>query len=408
MPKRILMIAYHFPPIHVSSGLHRTLAFSRYLLDHGWRPIVLTCHPRAYVRTSDDQLKDIAEGVEVVRAFALDTSRHLAIAGRYPLRLALPDNWKTWRLGARRAARRILRDARPDVIWSTFPIATAHRIGLDFHERTGLPWIADFRDSMTEDDYPQPRRKWEWWRDLERRTVERCARSVFTTPGARRMYAERYPGIDDARWAVVANGFDEEAFAGAERVEPPARDTRTTLVHSGILYRSERDPRPFYAALGALKAAGETDGLRVILRASGDEAWHREQIEARGVADVVELAGPVPYRKALAEMTSVDGLLLFQASNCNHQIPAKVYEYLRARKPILALTDPAGDTAGLLRDAGAGRIVRLDSRDEIEKGLVAFLGELREGRGAVADDETIASLSREARTEEFARLLDAL
>jgi glycosyltransferase involved in cell wall biosynthesis len=408
MSKRILMVAFHFPPVQGSTGLLRTLAFSRYLLeDHGWRPTVLTVHPRAYRETEDAMLGDIPEGVEVVRAFGCDTSRHLSIGGRYALRMALPDEWVTWWLGAVHAGRKLVRRQRPDVIWSTFPIATAHLIGRTLHRKSKVPWVADFRDPMTEEDHPQPRRKWEFCRRLERQTVEECARAVFTTPGARRMYRERYPGVPDERWAIIANGYDERIFAD---VTPAARAEggRLRLVHSGQLYPSERDPRPFYAAVAALRDAGHVSGdnLRIVLRATAHDEHHRPEIHKRGIEDLVRLEDAVPYREALAEMMSADGLLLFQASNCNHQIPAKVYEYLRARRPILALTDPEGDTAGVLRDAGCGIVVRIDVQEEIAAGMLTFLRNVRAGRGELASEAEIARHSRRARTAELARMLD--
>ena len=82
MVKRALLIAYHYPPIKGSSGLLRTLKFSRYLKDCGWEPIVLSVHPRAYLNTSMDQLSDIPSDIIVHRAFGLDSARHLAIGGR--------------------------------------------------------------------------------------------------------------------------------------------------------------------------------------------------------------------------------------------------------------------------------------------------------------------------------------
>lgn len=100
MVKRVLMIAYHFPPMHGSSGMQRTLRFARYLPDHGWEPIVLAPSPRAYQQTDSGQLADIPQQVRVHRAFALDTARHLTVMGRYPRVLALPDRWVSWWLGA--------------------------------------------------------------------------------------------------------------------------------------------------------------------------------------------------------------------------------------------------------------------------------------------------------------------
>jgi hypothetical protein len=105
-------------------------------------------------------------------------------------------------------------------------------------------------------------------------------------------------------------------------------------------------------------------------------------------------------------MLSCDGLLLFQASNCNHQIPAKVYEYLRAGKPLLALTDRKGDTAAVVREAGLDAIVPLDRADAIEIGLRSFVEAIREGRAARPSQAAIEAASRRERTRELANLLD--
>src|SRR5688572_18465464 len=89
--KRALLIAFHYPPVATSSGLQRTLAFSKYLPEYGWEPLVLTVSPRAYDVVRNDQLADIPEDIVVKRAFGLDARRHLAVAGRYPSWLATPD-----------------------------------------------------------------------------------------------------------------------------------------------------------------------------------------------------------------------------------------------------------------------------------------------------------------------------
>ncbi|MEE8106621.1 MAG: glycosyltransferase [Planctomycetota bacterium] len=403
--KRVLMIAYHFPPVSGSSGVHRTLQFARYLRDHDWQPTVLTVHPRAYRETDDSQLEQVPDDVRVVRAFALDTSRHLSLFGRYPLKLALPDNWKTWAWGGTRAGLKIIARERPNVIWSTYPIATAHSIGLALHRKSGIPWVADFRDSMTEDHYPTPRERWESYREIEGETVHTCTRAVFTTPGARRMYAERYPDITDDRWAVIQNGYDEEDFRSAEALPAPKREPGAPLrlVHAGILYPKERDPSAFFDAVKLVSDSADTPRFQVVLRATGHDEHHSRLIAERGLDEVVRLEPPRPYREALCEMLHADGLLLFQAANCNHQIPAKVYEYIRAARPVLALTDRAGDTASMLLQNGVESIAALDSVDEIESCLRAFLKECETPREAGVD-ESVAQHSREGRTRELAAL----
>ncbi|WP_308494302.1 glycosyltransferase [Duganella lactea] len=412
MPQRaVLMIAFHYPPMRGSSGVQRTLKFSQYLPALNWQPVVLTAHPRAYGNPGDDQLGEIPSSVLVCRAFALDAARHLSWRGRYPGWLALPDRWVSWLIGALPAAMMLLRQHRPQVIWSTYPIATAHLIGYALHRLTGLPWIADLRDPMTDEGYPEhplTRRCYLW---IERLTVEHCTLAVCTTSGAVQAYRQRFPALPPTRFRLIENGYDEENFAeAAATAAPPAKDSGRPLVllHSGVIYPSERDPAPM---LDALRALHERDAisaatLRVVLRATGHDASIKPLIAARGLQEIVVLAPHLPYRAALAEMLSADGLLILQAANCNHQVPAKLYEYLRAGRPILALTDAAGDTATTLRAAGIDTIAPLDDRAGIEDGLLRFLPLLGNGNAPLADKAALAAHSRQARSVALAALLN--
>jgi glycosyltransferase involved in cell wall biosynthesis len=410
MVKRVLMVAFHFPPQRGSSGVQRTLKFAQYLPAHGWRPSVLTAAARAHASTGADQLGEIAPGLEVKRAFALDSARHLAIKGRYLGLTALPDRWISWALGAVPAGLGMIRRLRPAVLWSTYPIATAHLIGLALHRLSGVPWVADMRDPMLDDEYPRGRlaRKAAAW--IEARTVAACSRVVCTTPGALRSYRARYPELPAARFALIENGYDEENFSAAERLAaaPRAADAPLVLLHSGIIYPSERDPRPLFAALAALLHDGLVAGvkLRVVLRASVHEHFLRQLSAEHGLQQVVEVAPPLPYAEALAEMLAADGLLLLQAANCNDQIPAKLYEYLRARRPILALTDSAGDTAQALRQAGIDSIGPLDDQPAIMTALAAFLAGLASAQ--LPSAAIVASHARSARAAQLAALFDAV
>jgi hypothetical protein len=179
-------------------------------------------------------------------------------------------------------------------------------------------------------------------------------------------------------------------------------------VHSGTIYPYARDPRPFLGALSELQRNGHLKAgtLKVILRATGFDDYMRGLIAEYRIADIVTLAPAVPYRVALAEMLTADGLLLLQAGNCNYQLPAKLYEYFRARRPILALTDPAGDTAAALTDAGIDTIAPLDSQEAISRLIIRFLDLMRRRAAPVPSEAKIAAASRKLRTAELAAILD--
>src|SRR5450759_144147 len=404
------MIAYHFPPLAGSSGIQRTLRFVQHLPSLGWQPLVLSADPRAYEKTGDDLLADVPAGTVVRRAFALDTARHLQLAGRYLGWMARPDRWISWKFAAIREGLKRIEECRPDVICSTDPIATAHVIAWALHRKTGIPWIADFRDPMAQDDYPADPRTKQSYLDIEADAAAQARYCVFTQPGAARMYQQRYPGAA-SRMVVLENGYDEESFLSAPKfhgASAQAAGTRPLLMlHSGIVYPLERDPSQLFMALGRLKKEGalSPDELCIRFRASVHDDLLQNLAQTHGAQDFIELCPAIPYREALAEMMAVDALLVMQASNCNAQIPAKIYEYLRAGKPILGLTDPEGDTAGVLRGAGISDIARLDSAGEIASVLPALVCKLRDGKAGLPQPLAVQKASRRGRCEAFVGLL---
>lgn len=402
------MIAFHFPPQAGSSGIQRTLRFVQHLPALGWQPLVLSASPHAYDKTDADLLADVPADTVVRRAFALDTARHLQFRRRYLGWMARPDRWISWKFDAIRQGLEMIEAYKPDVIWSTYPIATAHVIASALHQKSGLPWVADFRDPMAQDGYPTDPRTWQSFQRIEADAAARARFCVFTTPGAARLYQQRYPGMAE-RMVVLENGYDEESFLSAPNasVAPLASGRPLVMLHSGIVYPSERDPTQLFEALGRLKQAGTLmpQELRIRFRASVHDDLLKSLAQTHQVQDFIEVCPAIAYRDALAEMLEVDALLVMQASNCNAQIPAKVYEYLRAGKPVLGLTDPDGDTAGALRSAGLNDVVRLDSADDIALALPAVVQRIREGKSAQAHPMAVQQASRLCRSASLAQLL---
>ena len=409
--RRVLLIAYHFPPLAGSSGVQRALRLAQHLPGLGWDPIVLTAHPRAYERTSADLTKELAPDLIVCRAQAWDTARHFSISGRYIGAMARPDRWASWKFDAVRQGLRLIRQLQPRVIWSTYPIATAHVIGAELQRRSGLPWVADFRDPMAQEGYPSDPLTYQQYLSIERHALLNARRSTFTSPGAAAEYARRYPE-GAARIEVVENGYDEPSFADLDTAaiarQGPLNPGAITLLHSGIIYPSERDPTQLMIALRQLHDAGRVSPatLRLRFRASVAEDLLHRLASQHGVTEYIETFPAVSYKDALVEMLRADGLLVMQADNCNQQIPAKVYEYLRAGRPILGLADPIGDTAGVLRRAGITDLAALESASDIGKALNRFLAGLQGSRASLPAPQAVSQASRLARSEAFARIFD--
>jgi glycosyltransferase involved in cell wall biosynthesis len=415
--KRLLMIAFHYPPCHGSSGLQRTLAFSRYLRNHDWQPALLTVTSGAYESTSESLLSSIPTGMPIHRVWTLDTARHLSIFGRYPSRLAVPDRWASWRWGAIRKALKLVRELRPDAIWSTYPIATAHSIAASVAEQSGLPWIADMRDPMVELDpytgieFPEDPAVRKARLEIESRVMRLASRVVFCTEGARNICVDRYGTECESKFSIISNGYDEDAFQSVGTSPPtePA-DRAFTLLHSGTVYPgSDRGPEGLFEAIHALNASDQLPGgFRIVFRASGHDDYLNHLARQFAISSLVRLEPQVDYRSALQEMMSCSALLVIQGPSSNPAIPAKLYEYFRARKPLFGLVHPAGETAGLLERLNAGVTAAPDDPAAIASALRTFFARIREGQVVNVSEDDLPRFSREYQTGELAMILDNL
>ncbi len=409
--KRLLVVAFHFPPVQGSSGVFRTLSFARHLKESGWDVTVLTVNPRAYENWSPGNLRLIPEDLKVVRAPALDARRHLAIFGRYPGFLAVPDRWQTWIATGVLAGLWHVWGNRPDVIFSTYPIPSAHRIALTLHKLTGIPWVADFRDPMLQDTIPADAGMRRVFRSLEERIFEKASRVVVTTQGTAELYRARYPKRTGEDVVVIPNGFDEAALASmgvSAGSSAQEGERELVLLHGGSLYKGCRNPRALFEALAKLRQSDGhlLKGLRIVLRAAEASEEMVRDAGTYGLREVVEFAPALAYKDALEEMFHADALIVMQGPACNHQVPGKIYEYLYAGKPILGMVDPAGESAEILRSVGVDSLCGVDDADVIAAVLKDFLTGLRSKTAYVPTRDRVMRFSRRATAAQLGRVLD--
>jgi glycosyltransferase involved in cell wall biosynthesis len=396
---RVLMVALEFPPCH-GAGVQRTLSFVRHLPQLGWQPVVLTASTAAYRHVDESATQQWPQDVEVSRAWALDSSRHLAIGGRYLSFTASPDRYVTWFWPAVIRGLRLIRRHQPSVIWSTYPVATSHWIASVLSRRSGLPWVADYRDPA-QFLYDQRVTGSRLARHVDAKTVEHASRLIFTTGRARDLYLERYGALTADRTGVIENGFDGAAFSGLvetarDSIERPNVDV--LVLHSGALYGEGRDPAGLIRAAGILGDRLAANGRRLVLRFRGISSTdaQRELVRRLGAEPYVEFSPRISFREAQQEMLRADVLVLIQSELFDLQIPGKVYEYIAARRPIVALTGMSGATAELLHEVDAALIVGDQDVAGIVDGLDAAVamgrrsGDLRRydraaGAGQLAD-----------------------
>ena len=332
----VLLIAFEYPPAK-SAGVERTLAFSKYLTDFGWQPIVLTVKEGIYDKI--DHSRKIPDHVYpfVFRSRAVNVARDLSFRGKYPDFLNIPDRWSSWILGGVFLGNDLIKKHKPDLIWSTYPVASAHLLALLLSKLHKIPWVCDYRDPMPFHYGGHKLSSMGFNRWLEKSILKNCDRSLFVTPEMLDLYTSHYPEYS-YKFNVIQNGYDEENFNGIGDYKK--NDSIFRLIHSGFLYENGRDPSPLLVALGRLKQSGKItkNNFNLIFRGDDKSSFYKDSIDNYGLTDVVNFLPSIDHRQSLIEMFSCDALLVIQGGLYKNQIPGKIYDYLRVGKPILALT----------------------------------------------------------------------
>jgi glycosyltransferase involved in cell wall biosynthesis len=414
---KLLLVTLYFPPAG-GGGVQRPLKFASHLPALGIETHVLApddpkwvhedadlplptqawVHRARYVGPRGRRLADELHGRS-----GLDLAvRRASTVGR---RLLLPDENVTWNATAIPKAIQIVRSEGIDVVLTTSPPASVHLIGAAVKRATGVKWVADLRDSIALHAHRSAdgigARAKQKARAGVAHLVARRADAIVTAAEA--ITAETRGLAPVGRLVTIPNGCDFDDFAGLEHVH----DDRLRITHAGSFF-GKRDPKPF---LRALAASGLDD---VTVRFLGDfRPADREVVHELGLDDRVELIPHVPRRESLRLQRDSDVLLLLipeAGGRGRGVLSGKVFEYIAAERPILAVVPPDGAAAQLVRDANVGIVAAPEDVDAIRDALVDLHARWRAGKldGTPLSQQWRDRLSRGARVEELAELLQGL
>jgi len=272
--------------------------------------------------------------------------------------LITPDSRIGWIVPGVRAALKEVRRARPDVIYSTSPYVSAHLIALFVSAWTQVPWIADFRDPWRGNPFQKLgfRTLDLWDAVLEWLVLRRATYVICNTPTMRRALIHRRRFVA-AKCSTILNAFDPERLAESE-TDQDKDPGEFILLHGGQFY-GPRSPRIWFAAL---RRAIELDpaAMRTVrMELLGPERYEgvllTEIATDEGLEDRVRVLGEWTHRRAIGRTKAADALLLAgsMGEGAELQVPNKLFEYLFARKPILATLRNQSPVISILRDADA-------------------------------------------------------
>jgi glycosyltransferase involved in cell wall biosynthesis len=412
---KVLIVSFYFPPAG-GGGVQRPLKFATHLPGLGVETHVLAPDDPKWIHRDDELQPPTLAWVH--------RARYLGASGRRPAeelhgsqglerlskqaqllgrRLLVPDENVGWNLTAIPAAIRVVRSEGIDVVLTTSPPSSVHLIGAAVKKATGVKWVADLRDSLVAHPHRRAERlavrAKEQGEHAVAKLVARSADAITCVSDAiADELRERSP---KGPVVTIANGSDFDDFAGLER-HP---SDRFRITHTGSFF-GKRDPRPF---LTALARSGLDD---VVVRFLGDfRVADRDWAETLELGDRLELIAYAPRRRSLELQRDSEVLLLLipdAGGRGKGVLSGKVFEYLAAERPILAVVPPDGAAAALVRDTGAGLVVAPADVEGMTEALRELHGRWRGGTldGRPLSDEWRRKVSRRARSEELVRVLE--
>lgn len=425
MGRRVLVISYYFPPRPGVASL-RLRGLAKYLPEYGWEPVILTavlpgepeggfrviqtfypgdataCWKRRLGLVGD---KGFQEQIGVPRALRESrTSLTSRIVNVIKAVIAYPDEQKGWYPFALRAGQDLLKRERFDALLSSSGPVTCHLIARELKARHGLPWIADLRDLWTQNHYyPYGSLRLMFERKLEVKTLSSADALVTVS----KPLAEKLQSLHRSKPVfAIRNGYDPDEMGSVT----PTREF--TITYTGqFYYQGRQDPLPLLQALAELISEEKINRCDVRVRFYGPvEYWLEQGVKLYQLEDIVILHPFVPREDALARQRESQVLLLL---NWDHPeevgvYTGKVFEYLAAQRPILAIGGPKGVVAELLEETGAG--VHVSSYEELKRVLAQLYDEYK-AYGQVpyhGNKERIARYSHREMAHKFAAVLDSV
>lgn len=414
--KRVLFIAYLFPPIN-NSGTQRPAKFAKYLAGYGWEPTVITAavfdgHP-----VDDGLMADIPAGAQVVRVPMLNErigAQVTSLAGgsrighrlgdalswRMRMRYHTPDMYALWKPTVMRAAMQIFNHGGFDAIYATGFPWTSLLIGRDLAKATGRPLVADFRDLWAgENLFRSERPQHDQELALEALVVEDATVVVSASASIGRQLAAAHPAAARDKFVTIHNGFDAEDFM-AECRRDPAQKFR--VVFTGV-WKEGYNPAELYDSVDWIRRSHPRllEGVEVIAAGFTPGEAHR-----RGLSAHIDERGVVSHDEAVRLMRSADILYLSHVDpERQWVVPGKLYEYLASGSPVLALTPPDRETGQIIEAVGGGVALPGDDPGMLFETLEEAC-RLKMLRVAPRNPEALASFERRRLTAKLAAVLD--
>lgn len=424
--KKVLIITYYWPPAG-GPGVQRWLKFVKYLPEFGVEPIVYVPENPNYPINDESLLNEVPDGLTILKQPIDEPYRWASLLSRKSTKsiskgviskdrkqsliersllfirgnFFIPDARKAWVAPSVRFLSKYLEGHDIRTIITTGPPHSLHLIGLQLKNRLPVKWIADFRDPWTTIGYHKKlkltKASAKKHKHLEAAVLNSADHIVVTSKVTKKEFLE----ITSKPIRVITNGYDQE---GSE--ETPVMDRKFTLSHIGSLL-SDRNPENLWKVLSELvvenKAFAESFQLNLIGTVSEDVL---QSIYKHNLRSYVNVIGYVTHLEAIDFQRRSQVLLLIEIDSDDTRsiIPGKLFEYMNANRPIIAIGPAHSDVEHIIEETKSGNYFCYDARESLRSLISEHFESYREN-SLVCNPIGIEKYSRKELTKELSELI---
>ncbi len=429
--KKVIIITYYWPPAG-GVAVQRWVKMAKYLRSCGWEPIIYTAEngetpvidntlaseipadltvikqPIWEPYTIYKSLLGYKKGENINAAFLQEKKKQgffqnmsIWVRGNF----FIPDARKFWIKPSIRYLTNYLTNNPVDAIISTGPPHSMHLIAQGIKDSLHIPWIADFRDPWTKIDYYTDLKLTSWadnkHRELERKVLIEADKVVTVSAH----WAADFNAINNNNTLVVTNGYDETDFAFADDALFPG----FALHHVGMINKA-RNPELLWKALAELCAENEQFNADLQIHFTGKtDHLVLDDIDKYGLFDKLTQHGQVNHKAAVRAMqnSTVLLLLLNDTQDIMGRIPAKLFEYFAAKRPVLAVGNVDGDAAVIIKETGAGVVTNFNDLAAIKATVLSLYSDFKNGTLGV-NTAGIEKYARKNIAAQYAEILNSV
>lgn len=390
--KRVLIITYYWPPAG-GPGVQRWLYFVKYFREFGIEPVVYIPKNAHYPLQDESFVAEVPSDIELISqpvqepykiakwfskkktkemSSGIIAKKNLSAVEKLLLYIRgnffIPDARVGWVKPSVVFLKKYLAEHPVDTVVTSGPPHSLHLIGLQLKKELNAAWLADFRDPWTtihyHDSLRLTKKSQKKHKQLEAEVLQTADTIAVTSPTTKK----EFEAITNRPVKTITNGFERKETIIT------SLDAKFSIAHIGSLL-SERNPALLWEVLNELayKIEGFREDLEIVLAGVvGEEIL--ESVSSFGLSQNLRNVGYVSHKEALQLQHNAQLLLLLEIDSPETRaiIPGKLFEYIRAERPIIAIGPDGSDIKAVLEESKSGTFFTSAEKKQLKTSIVAF------------------------------------